>query len=127
MSCGCKQSVHLPSAVCLGVQLPLQELPLRVAANTELGALGPVLSGAVPGQLCESVPQRGRCGSGNCRTGWRRSLALPRGSWGAALDRGGPCSPGAVLECSALEKGNKQRLVLWGASLGEAIASVWCH
>lgn len=58
MSCCCKQSVHLPSAVCLGVQLPLQELPLQVAANTELGALGPVLSGAVPGQLCESVPQR---------------------------------------------------------------------
>lgn len=119
MSCGCKQSVHLPSAVCLDVQLPLQELLLRVAANTELGALGPVLSGAVPGQLCESCTRAetaGRDGGGvwHCRGE-------------AALDRGGPCSPGAVLECSALEKGNKQRLVLWGASLGEAIASVWCH
>lgn len=127
MSCRCKQSARLPSAVRLDVQLSHQELLLQVAANTERGALGPVLSRAVPGQLCGSVPQRGGCRSGNCRMGWRRSSALPRGSWGAALDRGGPCSPGAVLERSALETGNKQRLVLSGASLEEAIASVWCH
>lgn len=72
MSCGCKQSVHLPSAGRLDVQLPLQDLPLQVAANTDRSALGPVLSGAVPGQLCESCTRAetaGRDGGGvwHCR------------------------------------------------------------